>query len=251
MNFYWIRRSIRMKLAVFMMLAIAIPMLASLLITNTRTADYVARIRFAKIPICSIKAKRIWILIFNPSFKLHSPPTPVHDLYRTLETGRSDYLVDNQIFVSLQIMSSSIKEIYQVYLHSPLAEKSYVFSRGSTSAADRLRPLLALHCLRITFSIQPVHSSSTYGIRSAPLIVPKPVITVIRPILQIPSDKQIGTLALDITTDVIDSICAQLTAATRRRCSCWLLTGRLFTDPNATAGYKTDGVVGRAPARPS
>ena len=44
---------------------------------------------------------------------------------------------------------------------------------------------------------------------SAPLIVPKPVITVIRPILQIPSDKQIGTLALDIKTDVIDSICAQ------------------------------------------
>ena len=131
--------------------------------------------------------------------------------YRTLETGRSDYLVDNQIFVSLQIISSSIKEIYQVYLHSPLAEKSYVFSRGQYKRGSQITPAAGTSLPPgITFSIKPVHSSSTYGIRAAPLIVPKPVITVIRPILQIPSDKQIGTLALDITTDVIDSICAQL-----------------------------------------
>ncbi|SIQ01089.1 two-component system, sensor histidine kinase YesM [Paenibacillus sp. RU4T] len=214
MKFYWIKRSIRTKLAVFLLLAIAVPMLASLIITNTRTADFVANDTVRQNSSLLYQGKTNLANYFQSFFQTSLAPYSDTTLYRTLETGRSDYLVDNQIFVSLQIMSSSVKEIYQVYLHSGRAERGYLFSRGQYKRIDQIvaAPGTTLED-DITYTIKPLHMSSNYGINSTPLILSRPVITLIRPVYQIPSSKQMGTLALDITTEVIDSICAQLYSA--------------------------------------
>lgn len=138
MKFYWIKRSIRTKLAVFLLLAIAVPMLASLIITNTRTADFVANDTVRQNSSLLYQGKTNLANYFQSFFQTSLAPYSDTTLYRTLETGRSDYLVDNQIFVSLQIMSSSVKEIYQVYLHSGRAERGYLFSRGQYKRIDQI-----------------------------------------------------------------------------------------------------------------
>ncbi|QJC53189.1 sensor histidine kinase [Paenibacillus albicereus] len=211
MKFYWLRRSIRTKLAVFLLLAIGIPMLVSITITNTRTARFVEEDTIRQNSNLLYQGKTNLDNYFRSFFQTSLAPYSDTTLYRTLETGRSDYLTDNQIFVSLQLMSSSVKEIYQVYLHSPLAERGYLYSKGQYKRMEQIvnAPGTSLP-EGVPYSIRPLHMSSNYNISAAPPFLSKPVITVIRPILQIPSDKQIGTLALDITTEMIVSICDQL-----------------------------------------
>ncbi|OXM13008.1 cache domain-containing sensor histidine kinase [Paenibacillus herberti] len=211
MKFYWIRRSIRTKLAVFLLMAIGIPMLLSIIITNTRTAAFVEEDNIQQNSSLLYQGKTNLENYFQSFFQTSLAPYSDTTLYRTLEMGRSDYLTDNQIFVSLQIMATSVKEIYQVYLHSPGAERGYLYSRGQYKRMDQIVSTPGTTLPEgVGYSIRPLHMSSNYNMTVAPPFLARPVITVIRPILRIPSDQQIGTLAIDITPEVINTICSQL-----------------------------------------
>ncbi|MCM3748123.1 sensor histidine kinase [Paenibacillus pasadenensis] len=211
MKFYWIRRSIRTKLTVILLLAIGIPMLASIIITNTRTAAFVEDDNIRQNSNLLYQGKTNLDYYFQSLFQTSLAPYSDTTLYRTLETGRSDYLTDNQIFVSLQIMANTVKEIYQVYLHSPKAERGFLFSKGQYKRNPQIinAPGTTLP-EGVNYTIRPLHMSSNYGILAAPPFLARPVITVVRPLYRIPSDELIGTLAIDVTPEVINSIAGQL-----------------------------------------
>ncbi|WP_238590934.1 cache domain-containing sensor histidine kinase [Paenibacillus beijingensis] len=211
----WLKRSIRTKLAVFLLISIAVPMLASIIITNLRTSNIVtegAVRQNAKLLIQGKINMANYLDQFNQISLLPYNDTKNTDtLYRILEQGKTDYLSEEEVYRSLQSMGRSIKEIYQVYLHSNSAERGYLFTRGLYKKDDQLTPGNGAALPEGTaYRVEPAHESGSYGIDKPPRYSPVQVISFHRSILQIPGDRIIGTLAIDVTPDIIDAICNEL-----------------------------------------
>lgn len=215
MNLNWLKRSIRTKLAVFLLLAIAVPMLASITITNIRTSTIVtegavrqnSKLLFqGKINLANYleQFNQISLLPYNDTKNTAT-------LYRILEQGKTDYLSEEEVYRSLQSMGRSVKEVYQVYLHSNNARRGYVFSRGLYKKDDQLMPGQGAALPEgVPYRVEAVHRSSSYGIDKPPRYSPVQVISFHRNIYQIPHDRVIGTLAIDITPDIVNAICDEL-----------------------------------------
>jgi len=131
-------------------------------------------------------------------------------IYNVLSQGVNSYEQDSVIHAGLQSLSRAVEGIYQVFLHVNTNNESYLltggtFKRGVTLPqpwTDNVKPYSAF--------IEPTHLSHDYGIRMAPYLPKEQVITFHRPIYQVPSKKQIGSLSIDIKLDEIASLGEQL-----------------------------------------
>ncbi|WP_181438769.1 sensor histidine kinase [Paenibacillus sambharensis] len=211
----WMKRSLRTKLIVFLIIAITVPMLLSIYLTNSRTTEIVTEDALQQASNLVFQGKTNLIHYFdvtNQASLLPYNDTKFGDtLYRILERGKTDYLSEEEIYRTIQSISRSVREIRQVYLHAEMAEKGYLIIQGNLKKAEQSAPHEG-----VTFpedrnvSVQAAHKSHEYGIHTNPYYPPEEVITIHRRIIRIPSYKQIGTISIDLKKDVVDSICSQL-----------------------------------------
>lgn len=132
------------------------------------------------------------------------------NFYQILTQGNTSYEHTSVIHASLQSLSHSTNGIYQIYLHIDADQEAYLlagtsFTRGAAQTnawAERIEPYAIM--------FEPPHISHNYGLRLPSYRVPQYVITYHRPIYQVPSTKQIGSLSIDITLDEIISLSDQL-----------------------------------------
>ncbi|GGF97308.1 sensor histidine kinase [Paenibacillus abyssi] len=211
----WIGRSLRVKLIVFLLLAIAIPMLTSIFVSNERTRDIVTEDAIRQATNLIFQGKTNLTHYFNVTNQASLLPYNggaqfENTLYNILEQGRTDYLSEQEIYRAMLSMSLAVKQIHQIYLYSEVSQKGYVVSSGRLGKIEVDSPY---HTTQPpegpSASIEPPHLSHDYGIYRT-YDAPNEVITIHRRIEQIPSGKLLGVLAIDLTTDVIDQISEQL-----------------------------------------
>ncbi|EXX89480.1 histidine kinase [Paenibacillus darwinianus] len=240
MRFEWMRRSLRAKLIVFLILAIAVPMLLSIIVTNARTSDIVKKDALRQASNLMFQGKTNLIQYFNVTNQ--ASLLPYNDskfgdtLYKVLEQGKTDYLSEQEIYRTVQSIARSVKEIRQVYLHTQAAGKGYLVIKGNLYKAVQAEPYGGdrIPADRSVY-IEQAHTSHPYGIFNTPYYASEEVITIHRKIMQIPENKQIGTIAIDIRTDVINSISSQLFGDDKEQLYLLSETGSVVYGPEGTA----------------
>ncbi|MWC26860.1 cache domain-containing sensor histidine kinase [Paenibacillus sp. MMS18-CY102] len=217
MRFYKLRRSLRAKLIIFLLLAIAVPLTASIIITNVRTSAIVTddKVKTASNLLYQGKTNLQHYLstVTQASLLVYNGASSGGDtLYRILEQGRQDYLSEQEVYKSLQAIALAVREVHQVYLHADKGQRGYLVVEGNTKKDNQPNPANAdkLRNAKVAAIYEPTHDSGNYGINKPPYYTPRRVVSLHRNILRIPSDEQIGTLAIDINTSVIDVICHEL-----------------------------------------
>ncbi|WP_127532324.1 cache domain-containing sensor histidine kinase [Paenibacillus kobensis] len=240
MKFHALRRSLRAKLVIFLLLAIIIPMAASIMITNTRTSVIVTddKVNTASNLLYQGKTNLEHYLrtVTQASLLVYNGTSYGGDtLYRILEQGRQDYLSEQEIYKSLQSIALAVKEVHQVYLYASKVKRGYIVVGGNTKKADQPYPANAdkLSHVEVAAIYEPTHVSGSYNINTPPYSPSQKVVSIHRNVIRIPADEQIGSLSIDIDTTVIDAICDNL--YDRNKEQLYLLSdqGTVIYGPNA------------------
>ncbi|MBD3917540.1 sensor histidine kinase [Paenibacillus sp. PR3] len=216
MRLHALRRSLRAKLVIFLLLAITLPLTASIIITNMRTSSIVTEDKVKTAANLLYQGKtnleHYMTTVTQASLLVYNGTSGGDTLYRILEQGREDYLSEQEIYTSLQNIAIAVKEVHQVYLHAAKAGRGYVIVGGNKKKMDQTQPSNGnfLEHVSVAPVFEPTHKSGDYGILLPPYSVSKRVVSIHRKIIAIPSDVQIGTLSIDINTSIIDAICQQL-----------------------------------------
>ncbi|GMK38689.1 histidine kinase [Paenibacillus sp. CCS19] len=239
MRLHALRRSLRAKLVIFLLLAITLPLTASIIITNMRTSSIVTddKVKTAANLLYQGKTNLEHYLttVTQASLLVYNGTSGGDTLYRILERGREDYLSEQEIYTSLQSIAFAVKEVHQVYLHAAKAERGYVIVGGNKKKTDQPQPSNAelLKDVSVAAVYEPTHKSGDYGILLPPYSVSKRVVSIHRKVIAIPSDEQIGTLSIDINTSVIDAICEQLYDNTKEQLYLLSKDGTVVYGPNS------------------
>jgi len=216
MKLHALSRSLRAKLVIFLLLAIAIPMAASIVITNVRTSVIVTddKVNTASNLLFQGKTnlEHYMKTVTQASLLVYNGTSGSDTLYRILEQGREDYLSEQEIYKSLQSIALAVKEVHQVYLYASKVKRGYLVVGGNTKKADQPFPANGDKLVpdKVSAIYEPAHISGNYNINKPPYSSARKVVSIHRNVIRIPSDEQIGSLSIDIDTTVIDAICDNL-----------------------------------------
>ncbi|WP_197479926.1 cache domain-containing sensor histidine kinase [Paenibacillus swuensis] len=216
MRLSFIEGSIRSKLILFLLIAIIVPMTASIVISYFYTQDQVIEE--------SVRSNTN--LMFQGSTNLtnymniveQSSLTPYTDtrtgtntLFKIMERGLTDYMSKAEIYSSLINTSRAVKEIHQVYLYIQESKDAYLLNNGNKKEGIGTEPYRSLPDAPYRAYVEPTHLSHDYGLpKQSPYYAPQTVISIHRPIYKVPTAERIGQLSIDVKLDVIRSISEQL-----------------------------------------
>ncbi len=204
--------SLRNKLILFLLVSIVIPISLSIAISYAYTKD-----SFRKESIQN-NTKLLYQGSSNllhyldrlnqTSLLIYSNPSAPNSLYNIIEKGSNDYTDDREIIRNLLFIYNTIEEIHSIYLYSDTQAKSF---RIANRLSEKMqgRTYNPQYSAKETVRIEPVHVSHGYGFAN-PFDVPEKVITIHRKILHAPHSDLLGSVSIDIKTDVIDQISSML-----------------------------------------
>lgn len=211
------RSSLRNKLIIFLLASIVLPISLSILITYLYTKEsvktYYLRENTSLIRQGAANLKHYMDRINEASLLVYNNLSDPGSLYQLLQNGSQSYLEEREIYRSLQYIANSVKETEQVYIYSAAEDISYRFAYNLLRDAPGQTyepPITADRDVRI----EAVHRSHEYGIARPkfPYHIAKEVITLHRNITNAPSGGVIGTISIDIRTDMIREISRMLYA---------------------------------------
>lgn len=127
-------------------------------------------------------------------------------LYQRLATSSAPvYEVDSYVNLALKAIASSEPTITQVHLYADSSGASYLLHSSSVSKSIREDvPEQAVVWL------EPLHSSSNYGVGSLMLPQRESVISLHRTLYRVPEDTYIGQIDIDLRTDYLESVMQKL-----------------------------------------
>lgn len=208
-----VRNSIRNKLIVFLLIAIILPISASIFISYfyTKHSLKVEAIRENSNTLHQGTVSMINQLnqINNISLYVYNNIQEANSLYGILLRGQSDFIVENQLYSGLHSIEQSAKDIQQVYLYSEWANKSYLLIDGYLKREPG-RVGLEGHYIQPSGKInpyfEPPHPSHNYGMEEFPYSPSNTVLTIHRPVYRAPLKERIGILSIDFKLDGFRSI---------------------------------------------
>lgn len=217
MKFPRIQDSLRGKLTLFLLIAIVVPMATSIAISYF----------FTKEKVVSESIQNNSSLIFQGRTNLTnymniivqaslSPYTDLrtgdkNTMYEIMEQGLTDYTSESEIYSSLVNTSMSVKEIHQIYLYIAKSRSAYLMFHGNKKQDKNATSPIMKSNVPYKAYVESSHLSHEYGLKKqSPYYAPQTVISIHRPIYQIPSNKWIGMLSIDVKLNVIRSISEQL-----------------------------------------
>ncbi|WP_128100091.1 sensor histidine kinase [Paenibacillus sp. DCT19] len=208
--------SIRTKLIAFMLIATTLPLLASISMTfiQTKTALREQAVGENKRLIyqASTNLNNYIDNVARASLAVYNDP---HFL-RNLAKIPGDYRAVAEVYTTLQTIRSAVPDVFQLYLHSFVANQSTLITNPFPKREERKQAYSdSLHgqsnANRQDIWIESAHASHTFGFKPASADDPsRTVITLHRVIMDIPSTERLGVLSIDLNMDSIAAISSRL-----------------------------------------
>ncbi|KUP21314.1 sensor histidine kinase [Paenibacillus sp. DMB5] len=213
MRYRSFRSSIRYKLSVFLMAAILLPIAASILISYFYTKHSLKEdaIRENSNTIRQGTTSLIGQLngMNNISLYAYNNIRMTNSLYNILVEGRSDFMIENNIYSGLHAIEQSAKDIQQVYLYSDLADQSWLLIDGYLKRGPGGEGLTGHFVQPLDKNdpfLEPPHPSHNYGMEEFPYSPSNTVFTIHRPVYRAPLKERVGVLSVDFKLDGFRSI---------------------------------------------
>jgi two-component system sensor histidine kinase YesM len=216
------RHSLRTKLMIVLLAATILPISISMLITYNRTTSAITEQAIKDNSKLLFQGKTNLMNYFELFNKLYNTvyfgSNNGDALFRLLQNGISpdndDVTQRATISSTLQNMAMNSPDIFQVMLHFNEGDHSYLLSNGLLRYENHVQaPDADSIVWRTAGYVQPTHTSHAYGVderKKFAYYFPQTVISFHRPILDIPSDREIGRLSIDLKMDYIRSISEML-----------------------------------------
>jgi two-component system sensor histidine kinase YesM len=208
---HFFKNSIRHKLIVLLLISTIVPIVSSIIITDTYTKESLKE-RAVEENTRLISEGRANIINYldtvkNASLAIYSNAT----LDSIVTKGWADYQSESNIFTIMQIVSRSANDIYQVYLDITDTQRSYVLSQNNFKRGPILyKPPSPKNIAPYEVFTEKTHLSHDYGIMQAPMANPEMVFTIHRPFFRVPSNDQIGLLSIDVKLEALSKLTTQL-----------------------------------------
>ncbi|WP_409345316.1 sensor histidine kinase [Paenibacillus sp. MBLB4367] len=206
-----IRSSIRNKLVLFLLAATIVPITTSIIITFYYTKQTVINETKSTNSSLIYQGKTNLVNYLNVIQQASLSIYNDRDLFETVESGLTDYLSDKEVYRGMQVLSHSVKEIYQVYLHVAKSNRSHLMV-NERQRVETLEPRYVPALEPGQVKLEPTHMSHDYGLNpfTPEYAPPTEVITLHRSIYDVPTKQVLGSLSIDVSLDVIASISEQL-----------------------------------------
>lgn len=205
---------IRTKLITFLLIATIIPTIVTIIATYVYTSNSLkTRAVEDNVQLMYQGTQNISNLLDNlnrSSLMLYND----FDFYRMLERSYDDPKMEALTYTALQNISLSMRDIWQVYLYRSDLKRSTLLFEGLPRRQYESAPFSASRRYgRLEASIEPTHSSSSYGYKQSALPYYYPsayVFTLHRPIIKSPSTEELGILSIDVKLEALSVICERL-----------------------------------------
>ncbi|GAB2720200.1 sensor histidine kinase [Paenibacillus thermoaerophilus] len=195
------RTSIRDKLILFLLAAIALPTLSSIAFTYAYTKHSVEnnairentelmRQGAANLRSYLDSLNRASLLVYND---MNNP----RSLFKLLESGATDYATEMEIASGLRAVAQAARGQHQIALYSVRAGQTYIVSAGKLfkgASSTGLKPASE----RFDAQLEPTHPSHGYGAEMLSYEPPKQVLSLHRPVYRIPRRDLLGWLSIDV-----------------------------------------------------
>lgn len=213
MRYRSFRGSIRYKLSVFLMVAILVPIAASILISYFYTKHSLKNdaVRENSNTVRQGTTSLMGQLnaMNNISLNAYNNIRMTNSLYNILVQGRSDFMVENNIYSGLHAIEQSSRDIQQVYMYSDLADQSWLLIDGYLKREPGGGGLAGHFVQPLDKNdpyLEPPHPSHNYGMEEFPYSPSNTVFTIHRPVYRAPLKERIGVLSIDFKLDEFRSI---------------------------------------------
>ncbi|MGF7045651.1 two-component system sensor histidine kinase YesM [Paenibacillus sp. DS2015] len=203
---------IRTKLIVFMLIAVTIPIVATMLITYSYTTKSLISRSIDENANLLYQGQRNLSALLQDLNRTSTTVYSNTEFFRLLKSGYEDAQSSARMFAGLSYIATSIPDIYQVYLYETKSRKATLVTLNTPkrNMGVDVFPEAAVEGSKST-SIQKTHMSNTYGLGEIqPYYPAEPVFTLHRRIEQIPSTDAIGYLSIDVKLSALSDITEQL-----------------------------------------
>ncbi|MNW42314.1 Sensor histidine kinase YpdA [compost metagenome] len=204
--------SIRTKLIVFMLIASVVPIVATMFVTYYYTTSSLkARVAHEDANLLYQGQRNIAGLLED----LNRSSSTVYsntELFRLLEAGYEDVQSNSRVYAAMSYISTSIPDIYQVYLYESVNHKATLVTLNTPKRNYNTALFKdALDKNDRSLFVQSTHMSHSYGFaKLQPKYPSEPVFTLHRRIERVPSSEVIGYLSIDVKYSAISDIVEQL-----------------------------------------
>lgn len=201
-----LKNSIRKKLIVFLLISLAVPMVASIIISYAYTINSLKE---------QATTNNLTLLTEgNKNLNTYLKTLQQASLL-TYSSGLLDSILSNQvpdyqrrsyILSLMQSISRSTEDVLQVYLELDKFQSAYLLHQNNLSYSSKnYSPSLPVGRSSSVY-FEHAHLSHDYGISQYPRVKQEVVFTLQRNIYASPSNRQIGFLAIDIPVDVLSGL---------------------------------------------
>ncbi|MBS4206580.1 sensor histidine kinase [Bacillus sp. FJAT-50079] len=211
MNF--VRRSIRNKLIVFLLTAIIVPMLMSIFVSYMYTKESLKR-DFIRENANTVfqgtsSIQEYLELINHISQNVYNNIDAPSSLYQNIIAKNKNYIMEKEIYQNLNSISKKSKDIVQVYLHINSNQLSYLMIDGFFKRTNEIYPKLQSDDFsdnKIDPYIESTHMAHNYEMNDFPYAPKDQVITIHKPIYEVPLREYLGYISIDFKLDSIKSM---------------------------------------------
>ncbi|MED5020601.1 sensor histidine kinase [Paenibacillus chibensis] len=206
-------QSIRSRMIQFMLLATTIPLLLSISITYIHTKETIKEQALEENQHLIFQGKTNLNNYLDNINKASLVVYTDTNFLRNLRKIPDDYRAVAEVYTLLQNIQNTVSGIERIYLHASQSNQSTLVTPATFPKREfRAEPYVSTRPYeKYTTSVEPSHKSHDYGFPPSPTSYTKrEVFTFHRTITNIPSEKVLGVLAIDVRLDAVAAICEQL-----------------------------------------
>ncbi|MCJ8011879.1 sensor histidine kinase [Paenibacillus sp. KQZ6P-2] len=206
-------RSIRSRLIQFMLLATTIPLLLSISITYIHTKETIKEQALEENKHLIFQGKTNLNNYLDNINKASLVVYTDTNFLRNLRKIPDDYRAVAEVYTLLQNIQNTISGIDRIYLHNTQSNQSTLVTPDAVPKREyRTEPYVSTQPYqKYTTAVEPTHKSHDYGFPPSPTSYSENMVfTFHRTITNIPSEKVLGVLAIDVRLDGVAAICEQL-----------------------------------------
>ena len=198
-----------MKLIVFLLVAITIPISTSILVTYHYTKSSIKDTYIANnsnvLYHGSQNVEHYLTKLNQASLLLYYDMRNEKSFHQIMTESDFTFVSHQNLFVNLNYMANTVTDLTQIYLYLERSDTSHRYAYNIKRYTEGKTYDITIPNDR-DYIIEPTHLSHTYNINKFPYEDHTHVISLHKNILNLPSDEILGTLTLDIKLDTINEM---------------------------------------------
>jgi two-component system, sensor histidine kinase YesM len=208
--------SLQNKLVLFLLFAIIIPILTSIIVTYNYTKSSVKQSYIEDNTTLLYQGSTNILNYLNrinqTSLLIYQDSRNERSLYKIIEKNEISFADEQDMYVSMQYMMNALAEVKQIHIYMNKSEASYRFAYNLRrhNTGQSYAPAFPEN---EDIFMESTHMSHIYGINKFPFEIAEDVITIHRKILNQPTDEVLGSLSIDIKMNMLNEISEMLYAS--------------------------------------